>query len=100
MRSMPYRNCSIKQPTLWLQDSQRPELWFSSGDDLEVKGVVAHPDFMHLFDSSSVADGFGSCPRDASAKSLEQCCGTGSCYSSDEQPEVEIYRRLAERWLL
>jgi hypothetical protein len=27
-----------------------PQIWFSSGDDLEVKGVVAHPDFMHLFD--------------------------------------------------
>jgi hypothetical protein len=30
-----------------------PELWFSSGDDLEVRGVVAHPDFMRLFDSPS-----------------------------------------------
>jgi hypothetical protein len=27
-----------------------PQIWFSSGDDLEVKGVVVHPDFMHLFD--------------------------------------------------
>jgi hypothetical protein len=25
------------------------QLWFSSGDDLEVNGVVAHPDFMQLF---------------------------------------------------
>jgi hypothetical protein len=30
--------------------SSAPQIWFSSGDDLEVKGVVAHPDFMHLFD--------------------------------------------------
>ena len=30
--------------------SSTPQIWFSSGDDLEVKGVVAHPDFMHLFD--------------------------------------------------
>jgi hypothetical protein len=29
------------------------QLWFSSGDDLEVKGVVSHPDFMRLFDSPS-----------------------------------------------
>jgi len=33
--------------------SAAPQLWFSSGDDLEVKGVVAHPDFMRLFDSPS-----------------------------------------------
>src|SRR5579872_6795853 len=25
------------------------QLWFSPGDDLNVKGVVAHPDFMQLF---------------------------------------------------
>jgi hypothetical protein len=30
--------------------SSAPQIWFSSGDDLEVKGVVAHSDFMHLFD--------------------------------------------------
>jgi hypothetical protein len=27
------------------------QLWFSSGDDLNVNGNVAHPDFMRLFDS-------------------------------------------------
>jgi hypothetical protein len=27
----------------------RPELWFSPGDDLEVSGLVAHPDFPELF---------------------------------------------------
>ena len=40
-------------PTVAAQDAQRSELWFSSGDDLEVKGVVAHPEFMRLFDSPS-----------------------------------------------
>jgi hypothetical protein len=30
-----------------------PQIWFSSGDDLEVRGVVAHPDFMRLFDQPS-----------------------------------------------
>jgi hypothetical protein len=30
--------------------SSTPQIWFSSGDDLEVKAVAAHPDFMHLFD--------------------------------------------------
>jgi hypothetical protein len=29
------------------------QIWFSPGDDLEVNGVVAHPDFMRLFDSPS-----------------------------------------------
>lgn len=33
--------------------AQAQQIWFSSGDDLEVKGVVAHPDFMRLFDSPS-----------------------------------------------
>ena len=28
-------------------------IWFSSGDDLNVNGVVTHPDFMSLFDSPS-----------------------------------------------
>ena len=26
------------------------QIWFSPGDDLNVNDVVAHPDFMHLFD--------------------------------------------------
>jgi hypothetical protein len=29
--------------------AQAQQLWFSSGDDLEVRGIVAHPDFMQLF---------------------------------------------------
>ena len=33
--------------------SAAPQIWFSSGDDLNVQGVVAHPDFMRLFDSPS-----------------------------------------------
>jgi hypothetical protein len=31
----------------------RPQIWFSFGDDLNVRGVVAHPDFLRLFDSPS-----------------------------------------------
>jgi hypothetical protein len=27
-----------------------PQLWFSPGDDLEVSGVVTHPDFPKLFE--------------------------------------------------
>ena len=32
--------------------AQAQQVWFSSGDDLNVNGVVAHPDFMRLFDPS------------------------------------------------
>src|ERR1700683_53214 len=30
-----------------------PQLWFSPGDDLEVKGIVGHPDFPKLFEEPS-----------------------------------------------
>ena len=30
------------------------QLWFAPGDDLEVKGIISHPDFPRLFDDPSV----------------------------------------------
>ena len=34
--------------------SSTPALWFSPGDDLEVSGVVAHPDYPRLFSEPSL----------------------------------------------
>lgn len=28
----------------------RPQIWFGPGDDLNVNGIVGHPDYVHLFD--------------------------------------------------
>jgi hypothetical protein len=45
--------CLIVTLALPPMSAQAQQIWFSPGDDLEVKGVVAHPDFMRLFDSQS-----------------------------------------------
>ena len=50
--------------------SSAPQIWFSSGDDLEVKGVVAHSDFMHLFDPTVLAYGHRSRQRNAVARAM------------------------------
>ena len=41
--------CAIPLPV----SGETPQLWFSPGDDLEVRGVVTHPDFPKLFEEPS-----------------------------------------------
>jgi hypothetical protein len=45
--------CLIAALALPPNSAQAQQIWFSPSDDLEVKGVVAHPDFVRLFDSKS-----------------------------------------------
>ena len=54
-RSLPgiLASCLIAALALPPNSAQAQQIWFSPGDDLEVKGVVTHPDFMRLFDSKS-----------------------------------------------
>lgn len=53
-RSLSVIACGLALALLLPVTALAQQLWFSPGDDLEVKGVVGHPDFAKLFDAPSL----------------------------------------------